>query len=1007
MQTINLKSRLTVGLGRKLILLMALVMGAFAAEAAIVKGTVTDEAGEPLIGATVMVAGTATGTATDFDGNFSIDVEQGKTLKVSYVGYLTQEVKVTGSELNIILKEDNALLDEVVVVGYGTMKRKDLTGSITTVNSKELNVGAYTDPGQLLQGKVPGLVVVQNSDPNGGVNSLTLRGASTLNGSTSPLYVVDGIPGVNLNLIPPSEIESIDVLRDASATAIYGSKAANGVIIVTTKRGAEGPARVTYSGYVSWERIAKDHDMMTADELRAYAEENGIHIPNDRGANTNWADEVQRTGFATNHDISISGGNKTTTYNVSINYIKRDGIITGVGNNLFTGRSYIETKTLKERLTLGVGINGNIRREWGVPRGIEGGSVYEGMYYYSPLVPAVNEDGSWYSDKTISQNYNPLSLIYENQSKATFKRLQFTGKASLKIIEGLFLNANFSYDTQNYHYKDYTSTKSQNNTRHGESSRNVTDDWGKLMEIYGNYDKEFGENHKLALMVGYSWEEHKNGDGFGARGYNFYDDTLKWYDIGMANSWDTDPVWGNLESHTKMISFYGRVNYSLMSKYLFQAAIRRDGASTFGANNRWATFPSASIAWRLSQENFLKDNTWLTDLKIRAGWGQSGNAQGFDIYTSRFFYQAAKRFDYVDPVTGAVTSYKGLTAARNVNDNLKWETTTMLNLGLDFSFLNGRIGGTIEYYNKDTKDMIWDYPVSVAQYPVNVMTANVGKMRNRGVELMIQAYPVQTKDFTWNTSLNFSHNDNKVVSVSNSEFNAGVLNRYDPHLPGLSQGCNTQRIVEGKPIGSFYLWDWAGYNEQGISTFYRYDGNGNHILGADGKPETTIEPGEDDRIYMGNAQPKLTMGWDNRLNYKNWDLNVFFTGVFGQKIFNEPHAYFSYVGSISQGKNVMSSVWDDQLPTDGLAHYPSQRYLENGSYFKLASLTLGYTFRDCFNGWLNDIRLYVSANNIFTITKYTGRDPEINLGGLDPGHDTRSDHYPRTRQILVGATINF
>ncbi|MDE6380043.1 MAG: TonB-dependent receptor [Muribaculaceae bacterium] len=988
-------------------MLLAFVLGGVAAQAAIVKGTVTDEAGEPLIGATVMVAGTNNGTATDFDGNFSIDVEQGKTIHVSYVGYLSQDVKVKGNDLKIVLKEDNALLDEVVVVGYGTMKRKDLTGSITTVNSKELNVGAYTDPGQLLQGKVPGLVVVQNSDPNGGVNSLTLRGASTLNGSTEPLYVVDGIPGVNLNLIPPSEIESIDVLRDASATAIYGSKAANGVIIVTTKRGAEGPARVTYSGYVSWERIANDHKMMSADELRSYAEENGIHIPNDRGADTNWADQVQRTGFATNHDVSISGGNKTTTYNVSLNYIKRDGIIKGVGNNLFTGRSYIETKTLKERLTLGVGINGNIRKEWGVPRGIEGGSVYEGMYYYSPLVPATNEDGSWYADKTISQNYNPLSLIYENQSMATMKRLQFTGKASLKIIEGLFLNANFSYETENYHYKAYTSTQSQNNTRHGEAERNVKDNWTKLMEIYGNYDKEFGENHKLALMVGYSWEEHKNGDGFGAKGYNFYDDTLKWYDIGMANSWDTDPVWGNLESHTRMISFYGRVNYSLMSKYLFQAAIRRDGASTFGANNRWATFPSASIAWRLSQENFLKDNNWLTDLKIRAGWGQSGNAQGFDIYTSRFFYQAAKRFDYVDPVTGAVTSYKGLTAARNVNDNLKWETTTMLNLGIDFSFLNGRIGGTIEYYNKDTKDMIWDYPVSVAQYPVNTMTANVGKMRNRGVELMIQAYPVQTRDFTWNTSLNFSHNDNKVVSVSNSEFNAGVLNRYDPHLPGLSQGCNTQRIVEGKPIGSFYLWDWAGYNDQGISTFYRYDGNGNHILDANGNPETTIEPGEDDRIYMGNAQPKLTMGWDNRFNYKNWDLNIFFTGVFGQKIFNEPHAYFSYVGSISQGKNVMSSVWDDQLATDGLAHYPSQRYLENGSYFKLASLTLGYTFRDCFNGWLSDIRLYVSANNIFTITKYSGRDPEINLGGLDPGHDTRSDHYPRTRQILVGATINF
>ncbi|MDE5585659.1 MAG: TonB-dependent receptor [Muribaculaceae bacterium] len=1010
MQTIEKISKCLGASALKCMMLMAFVLSGLSVQAAIVKGTVTDEAGEPMIGATVMVAGTNNGTATDFDGNFSIDVEQGKTLKVSYVGYLSQDVKVKGNDLKIVLKEDNALLDEVVVVGYGTMKRKDLTGSITTVNSKELNVGAYTDPGQLLQGKVPGLVVVQNSDPNGGVNSLTLRGASTLRtdgDAASPLYVVDGIPGVNLNLIPPSEIESIDVLRDASATAIYGSKAANGVIIVTTKRGADGPARVTYSGYVSWERIANDHKMMTADQLRAYAEENGINIPNDKGENTNWADQVQRTGFATNHDISISGGNKSTTYSVSLNYIKRDGIIKGVGNNLFTGRSYIETKTLKERLTLGIGINGNIRKEWGVPRGIEGGSVYEGMYYYSPLVPATNEDGSWYVDKTISQNYNPLSLIYENRSMATMKRLQFTGKASLKILEGLFLNANFSYETENWHYKAYTSTKSQNNTRHGEAERNVKDHWTKLMEIYGNYDKEFGENHKLALMAGYSWEEHKNNEGFGAKGYNFYDDSLGWNNIGVANSWDTDPVWANVLDQTKMISFYGRVNYSLMSKYLFQAAIRRDGASTFGSNNRWATFPSASVAWRISEESFLRDaNSWLSDLKLRVGWGQSGNARGFDIYTSRFFYNTAARFDYVDEA-GNVHSYKGLTAARNVNPDLKWETTTMLNLGLDFSFFNGRLAGTIEYYDKSTKDMIWDYPVSTLLYPVNWITANVGKMKNRGVELMIQGYPVRTRDFSWMASINFSHNDNKVVSVSNSEFNAGVINRYDPHLPGLSQGCNTQRVVEGKPIGSFYLWDWAGYNDDGLSCFYRYDGQGNKILDENGNPETTIQPGEDDRVYMGNAQPKLTMGWDNRFTYKNWDLNIFFTGVFGQKIFNEPHAYFSYVGSIAQGKNVMASVADDQIATDGLAHYPSQRYLENGSYFKLATATLGYTFRDCFNGWLSDIRLYVSANNIFTITKYTGRDPEINLGGLEPGHDTRSDHYPRTRQILIGAQINF
>ena len=995
-------------ISRMVLLLACLFAGISAWAQGTVTGTVTDANDEPLIGATVLVKGTSVGTSTDIDGKFSIAAAQGKTLVVSYVGYTTQEVPVKGSTVNVVLKEDTALLDEVVVIGYGTMTRKDVTGSITTVNAKDLNVGAYTDPGQLLQGKVPGLVVVQNSDPNGGVNSMTLRGASTLNGSTEPLYVVDGIPGVTLNLIPPSDIESIDVLRDASATAIYGSKAANGVIIVTTKKGAEGPARVTYSGYVSWEKIASDHKMMSADELRHYADVNGIAIKNDLGANTNWADEVQRTGFATNHSLAISGGNKTTNYTASLNYIKRDGIIKGVGNNLFTGRAYVETKILKDRLTLAAGINGNIRNEWGVPRDIEGGSVYEGMYYYSPLVPAVNEDGSWYSDKTISQNYNPLSLIYENRSKATFKRLQFTGKASLKIIEGLLLNANFSYETQNYHYRDYTSTQSQNNTRHGESSRNVTDDWHKLMEIYANYDKTFSDVHKLALMAGYSWEQHKKGDGFGARGYNYYDDQLGWNNLGMANSWDKDPVWGNLESQTRMISFYGRANYSYAGRYIVQAAVRRDGASVFGSNNKWATFPSASVAWRLSEESFIKDLGIFTDLKLRAGWGQSGNSQGFDIYSAKFFYDTTGgRFDYVDPDTGTSTSYKNVTAARNVNDNLKWETTTMLNLGLDFAFLNGRINGTIEWYNKTTKDMIWGYPVSMAKYPVSTLVANVGKMRNRGIELTINAVPIQTRDWNWSTSLNFSHNKNEVVSVSNDEFNAGILNQANLDFPGLSSGCDIQRIVEGKPIGSFYMWEWAGYDDRGISVFKDYDADGNPVLNEDGTQATTSNPGQEDRMYVGNAQPKLTMGWNNTVTWKNWDLNIFFTGVFGQKIFNENRAYYSYIGAIEQGKNCIASILDEQLPTDGLAQYPSDRYLENGSYFKLSTLTLGYTFRNCFNGWLKDLRLYVSGNNIFTITGYKGRDPEINLGGLTPGLDSRKDHFPRARQILVGVNVNF
>ncbi len=970
-----------------------------------VTGVVTDNDGEPLIGVSVVEGKSSNGAITDIDGRYSIDVDRDKTLVFSFVGYKRKEVKVNSNVINVTLDEDSELLDELVVIGYGSISRKDVTSSITTVKSKDFNVGAYTDPGQLLQGKVPGLVVVQNSDPNGGVNSLTLRGASTLNGSTSPLYVVDGIPGVNLNLVSPADIESIDVLRDASATAIYGSKAANGVIIITTKRGQEGPARVTYNGYVSFENIVNDYEMMSASQLRNYASEHGMGIAIDEGADTNWKKEVQRTGFAHNHNLSISGGNRSSVYNVSASFIGRDGIIKGVGNNLFTVRTFGETTTLKDHLTISLGVNANVRNEWGVPRGSEGASVYDAMYYYSPLVPVKNSDGTWYENHSASRNYNPMALIYEDQSRATYKRLQATGKIIVKIIDGLFLNANLSYETQNYSYKDYYSPQSQTTKVDGQTSRNVTEDYKKLLEVYGNYDVTIKDDHKLGVMLGYSWEQSDTGEGFGARGYNFYDDSLWWNNIGMANSWETDPVWANTLSTVRMISFYGRINYSYKSKYIGQVALRRDGSSAFGKNHRWAMFPSASVAWRLTEEDFLKDNGVIDDLKIRVAWGQSGNSEGFDIYTSRFYYTSGQRFTYTD-ANGTETSYKGLTAARNVNDDLKWETTTMLNIGVDFAFLNGRLNGSIEWYNKTTKDMIWDYPVSTSYYPVNWLTANVGKMRNTGIEISLNAAIIQNKKgFNWDASLNLSHNANKILKISNDQFNAGVINEYNPNLPGAST-ATIQRIIEGEPIGTFYMWEWAGYvtNDEGnqVSAFYVHDPETGERTG-----EVTTNPTDDDRTIVGNAQPKLTMGWNNNFTWKNWDLNLFFTGVFGQKIFNEPEAYYSYMPNITEGRNVLAKVTKTQQPFDTSSAMPSDRYLENGSYFKLSTITLGYTFHDCFKGWLNSIRIYASCNNVFTITSYSGRDPEICLDGLTPGVDTRSDHFPRTRQFLFGATINF
>jgi iron complex outermembrane receptor protein len=981
---------------------MFVMTSAIAFAQSTVTGVVTDKSGEPLVGASVIVKGTNTGTSTNVDGQYSIKANKGGVLTFSYVGYQQKSVTINSNVVNVVLEEDaNNQLNEVVVVGYGTMTRKDVTSSITTVKAEDMNVGIYTDPAQMLQGKVPGLTIVQSSDPNGGTNSINLRGASTLNGSTAPLYVVDGIPGVDLSLIAPDDIESIDVLRDASATAIYGSKAANGVIIVTTKKGKEGRTNVTYSGWVSFENILKDLDVMSASELREYAASTGQTLINDMGADTNWADETKRTGFAHNHNLSISGGNGQTNYNASVNYMERDGVIRGTGMNRFVGRSLVQSTVLKDHLTFALGLNGSISNHWGVSTDSQGKSAYDAMYYYSPLVPVTNEDGSWYEDLGISQNYNPLSIVNEDLSRTTYKRIQATGKVTVKIIDGLLLNGNFSYQNQNWAYKSYHTTQSQISKKNGEANRNTKEFIQKVMELYANYDKTFNDVHKLSLMAGYSWEQKNDGDGYWATTYNFYDDTLLWNNIGLGNSKDTDCIGANTESVLRMISFYGRANYSFDSKYILQAAIRRDGSSAFGANHRWATFPSVSAAWRISDESFLKDTNIFDDLKVRVGYGVSGNSLGFDAFSSRLFYSGTGWFTASDG-----NSYHTLGVSQNANPDLKWERTGMFNVGIDFAFLKGRLNGTIEYYNKNTTDLIYGYTVSTDRYPVNWINANVGSMNNRGVEFTINAVPVKTRDFMWTSSLNLSHNRNRVTKLSNEQYSVDYINTYNPSLAGFST-TTIQRIIEGQPIGTFYMYEWAGYNENGISQFYAHDEEtGERILNEDGTYATTQDPGEKDRTIVGNAQPKLNLGWNNTLTYKNWSLNAFFTGVFGQKIFNELRATYSNVTNVSVGKNVLREVVTEQKATDTMAQAPSDRYLENGSYFRLSSLTLGYTFKN-FAGWLNNLHLYATCNNVFTITGYSGRDPEICLGGLTPGCDSRNTQYPRTRQFLFGATINF
>jgi iron complex outermembrane receptor protein len=703
----------------------------------------------------------------------------------------------------------------------------------------------------------------------------------------------------------------------------------------------------------------------------------------------------------------------------SLNYMNRQGVIKGTDMNRMNARMLLTTNVLKDRLELSVGINAMQGKYNGVPRGNSGTSVLDAMNYYSPTNPVRNADGTWYESYVGSQNYNPMSLIYEDNNQNEWRRIQYIAKASLKIIDGLMWHANYSYDSGQNTYSWYQTQQTQMDKGYdGRAHRDTYMRYNQTFETYGNYDVTFNKVHKLGLMAGYSWEERVDNDGFGVTVNNFYNDDTWFWNLRYANDIKggiTD-VTGSSKTKVRNISFYGRLNYSFNSRYMLQATIRRDGSSVFGADHKWGTFPSVSAAWNITEESFMKNQNIFDQLKLRVGYGVSGNAMGFGAYDAIVTYGLnGNSFDYILSDGTTKTMY-GISANNNANPDLKWERTAMLNIGLDYAFLGGRINGSIEYYNKKTSDLIWNYSVSTNIYPVNWIMANVGNITNRGIEFTLNATPVKTKDFEWQTTVNLSHNKNTVDKLSNASYSVDYVDWSDPDIGGISANGNTQRIMEGEPLGTFWTYKHAGYDEFGNSVFYvqdldaHKDAEGN--LQADTYQDAngnwvSSNPKWEDKTNCGNAQPKLVYGWNNTLNYKNWSLTAFFQGVLGNKILNATKAHYSFQGHIAGGKNVLAEVVNDKKwQADANAHIPSDKYIENGSYLRLSTLTLGYTFTNLAD-WAKSVQLYATCNNVFTITKYSGLDPEVNLGGLDPGIDYRQSNYPHTRTFIIGAKINF
>ncbi len=944
-----------------------------------VSGLVTDKMDEPLLGVSIKVDGAPTGTITDLDGKFTLSCLSGSILDVSYIGFISQKVKAQ-SNLKIVLLENAVALDEAVVVGigYGTMRKSDLTGAIASVGQKDFKQGVVTSAEQLLQGKIAGLSVSQSSgDPAVGA-SVRLRGGTSLSAGNAPLVVIDGIPGVDMNTVQPSEIVSIDVLKDASASAIYGSRGANGVIIVTTSRSASDREKssVEYNGYVAIGSVAKNMDLLSADQWRGYVRENNIENAIDYGASTDWQKELQRTAITHSHNIFFSNVNTNGGYSASVSYLNSQGVIKNSDMERLSGSIAAHQYALDKRIKLEAGITGNFD-DWN-PIDTR---IFERTANLNPTVPVKDKNGN-YTSIGGTNTENPVELNNNRFADDSRHRFLGYGKIEVNIIDGLKAAGNVSYEYNSYQRRFYLPTYAvmEGQAEKGRGERSLADYKTMQIETYLNYDKEFNKVHKLNLMGGYSYMRNVY-EGFGASRRGFDTDDFLYNNLAAGADYRAGDVY-SYKGESTLVSFFGRANYNYLGRYMVTATLRDDGSSRFGKNHKWGLFPSTSLAWRVSDEAFMANTSaWLDNLKLRLGYGVTGNQDGIGEYKSLSLLGADGE-SYYDPSTG--TWKKPYAPIQNVNPDLKWESTTQYNIGLDFGIFN-RINGTVELYYKKTNDLLWTYPVPQPPNLVSTMLANVGTLSNKGVELSLNGNIIRQKDLTWDANFTVSYNKQNIDKLSNETFQESGLKSGSLHgLRGLS-GVYTQMIKEGFPAGAFFGPRCLGLDE-----------DGKYILNtdADGKP---IDE------YLGSAQPKVNMGFAMSATYKNFDASISTYGMFGQKVLNA-----TYMSMYDPTRLPAQNVPDDFLKS-GIKSDPvfSDYWVESGSFFRLQSATLGYTIKYFKKLGLSKVRVYVTGENLFTITGYSGVDPEVNYSGLEsPGID-RYNTYPRPRTVSFGLNVAF
>lgn len=961
-----------------------------------VKGVVKDANGEAIIGASVIEKGNAkNGTVTDLDGNYTLKVKRGATLTISYIGYISQETK--GG--NIILEEDLKSLNEVVVIGYGTQKKADVTSAVVSVKAEDFTKGNFNDAGDLIKGKVAGLTITKPSGDPGAVTQISLRGIATVSGNAQPLVLVDGVPG-SLSSVPPENIASIDVLKDASAAAIYGTRGAGGVIIITTKTGQrEQRTEVTYNGYVSFSTWAKKADFMTPSDIRA-----GKTTFNDEGYDTDWLDAISRTAVTHNHSVSLSGGNAKTSYFGNFTYRNAQGVMKKTGNESMSVAFDLSHWMLNDMLKVNIKVNAD-QYKYDVN---DAGAIYRQAVIRNPTSPIWNTDGS-YNEGSLLQYWNPVSMQNEQTGQYKDQTVKFTGNITLEPIKGwqtnLMLSKGQTLDRGGYYYTSNHSQQgvNQKGSYSGSAKRSGYTVDNKYLELTSKYMKNFNNVHRLDALVGYSYseEEHDIDNMWNA---NFSTDYFGTNNIGLGTKLtDGEASMGSNHYSSKLIGFFGRVSYGYADRYNILASLRYEGSSKFGDNHKWGAFPSVSLGWNIMNEEFMKSTkSWLSNLKLRAGWGVTGVIPQGDDNVWGGAYRSMLRYSYNGGNYYRDGKWnKGLKSASNANPDLKWETAREINIGVDWSLWNDRLSGSFDFYNKKTSDMLYEYAVPS---PPNLYTstwANVGEMRNTGFEFMIKGVPVQTKDWRWETQATLQHNSNKLLSLSNSLYQTDNT----LWLQGVGDPVTqyTHKVEVGQSLGRIYSLKAVGVSDQGLFLIE------NPKTGQCAEFYQEMRNDYDNWYeYMGNGIPKFTLGWNNTINYKDFDLSLQCNGQFGFKIINQQRVFYeNNAHAYNKLKSATDKIGGNRPLSGAQSQVVTSYYIENGDYFKLSTLTLGYTYTPKNKTYIQNARIYGSVYNVFTITKYKGMDPELGSDNFwYAGVDDR-DKYPTVRSFTIGLNVTF